>query len=226
MAIDVSMYQAPQSANSLLQMLKLAEYGGNGGVNPVLSGLYAGGPSLARQNGGGAQSQAPMQANLTGDRQGTANAVADELRAAGVPENGIRGILANVQDESDFKPGLRHPDQPNFTGEASFAHGLYQEGGDEWNNYDAWRKQNAPDTGWDDPRLQTRFLAQNLQKNYPDVWKTLSTGSAEDSAKAFLGGYLKPRADFLASRSAKYSKGVPALTDYTGQPQTQADNGQ
>ena len=40
---------------------------------------------------------------------------------------GIAGILANVQSESRFNPNLKHPDQPRFSGEAHFAHGLYQE---------------------------------------------------------------------------------------------------
>jgi hypothetical protein len=43
---------------------------------------------------------------------------------------------------------LRHADQPKFGGEAHFAHGLYQEGGTEWNNYDKWMQANHPGENW------------------------------------------------------------------------------
>jgi hypothetical protein len=151
-----------------------------------------------------------------------AQSVVNELRAAGLSENGIRGILANVNDESRFNPALRHPDQPKWGGEAHFAHGLYQEGGQEWNNYAAWLKQNYPQASWTDPALQTRFLAENLKANYPKVWDTLHNGTAEQGAQAFVSGYLKPAAQFEAARSSKYASGVPDITSYGGKPSNEA----
>jgi hypothetical protein len=63
------------------------------------------------------------------------------------------GVFANVGDESGFNPNLRHPDQPHYGGEAHYAHGLYQEGGAEWNNYAAWIAKEHPDGNWRDPAL-------------------------------------------------------------------------
>jgi hypothetical protein len=151
-----------------------------------------------------------------------AQTVADELRSHGLSENGIRGILANVNDESRFNPSLRHPDQPRWGGEAHFAHGLYQKGGAEWNKYSAWLQQNYPDASWTDPRLQTRFLAQNLKANYPGVWDTLHNGSPEQGAQAFVSGYLKPAAQFEYARSSKYGSGVPDINAYGAQASNEA----
>ena len=145
--------------------------------------------------------------------QNTAQAIIEELRAAGASDAAIRGILANVKDESQFNPALRHPDQPKWGGEAHYAHGLYQEGGQEWNNYAAWLKENGH-TDWTDPRLQTRFLAQNLQKNYPDVWEGMNKGSPEQAAQAFVNGYLKPAKQYAEARTAAYGKGVPEMDTF------------
>lgn len=152
-------------------------------------------------------------------RNGTAGVklgMVNELRAAGMSDNAIRGILANANDESGFNPSLRHADQPRWGGEAHFAHGLYQEGGQEWNNYDAWRQRNYPEAPWQDAQLQTRFLAQNLKDNYPNVWKTMNSGTPEQAAQTFLSGYLKPAEPFRLARTAAYARGVPDLEHYVG----------
>ena len=140
--------------------------------------------------------------------------IVNELRAAGMNDNAIRGILANVKDESGFNPGLRHPDQPKWGGEAHFAHGLYQEGGQEWNNYASWLKQNAPNADWRDPQLQTRFLAQNLKENYAPVWARMNNGTPEQAAQTFVSGYLKPAENFRLQRVAAYGRGVPDLDHF------------
>jgi len=150
---------------------------------------------------------------LTG-KQLVVSDIADVFRKKGLSENGIRGIFANVNDESGFDPTIRHPDQPKWSGEAHYAHGLYQEGGGEWNNYAAWLGANHPDKDWRDHKLQTEFLADNLQKNYPHVWDTMQRGSPEQAANAFLSGYLKPREDFRQQRMSKYNQGVPDIDYY------------
>lgn len=145
----------------------------------------------------------------------TANTLVTDLRSSGMSDNAIRGVLANVQHESGFVANLRHPDQPRFTGEAHYAHGLFQIGGEEWNKYDAWLKKNHPNEGWENPTLQTQFMAENLQQNYPKVWKTMNTGTPEEAAKAYLNGYLKPAEKYRTAREAQYSRGVGSLDELT-----------
>lgn len=128
-------------------------------------------------------------------RGAVASTVADAWRAAGMSEAGVAGILGNVQQESGFKPGLRHPDQPRWGGEAHFAHGLYQEGGAEWNKYAAWLQEHHPGADWRDLKLQSVFAAENLKKNYPGVWNRLKNArTAEEAAVIYSRGYEKPAA--------------------------------
>jgi hypothetical protein len=137
--------------------------------------------------------------------------VADEWRKVGMSDAGIRGVLANIKEESSFDPTLRHADQPRFSGEAHFAHGLYQEGGDEWNNYAKWL--NGRD--WRDPRLQSQFAAENLKKNYPKVWAQMNQSDAQQAAAAYVRGYLKPKAEYQASRVAGFQRrGIPTLDQF------------
>ena len=138
--------------------------------------------------------------------------MANEWSRAGMPPIGIAGVNMNVYDENrKFDPSSRHWDQhdPRFRGtEAENAHGLYQEGGDEWNNYVAWLKKNRPDYNWDDPALQTRFTAQNLRENYPEVFAAMQRAKTPgEAADIFLRGYLKPASQHLAARSRKYLGG-------------------
>jgi hypothetical protein len=145
-----------------------------------------------------------------------AGSVVDELRTGGASDNAIRGILANIKDESNFNPAAHQSDQPNWTGEAHYAHGLYQAGGAEWNNYAAWLKENHPDANWQDPKLQTQFLVQNLQRNYPDVWRKMNEGTPEQAAQAFVSGYLKPAAGPMQERTQRYGQGIPEIDALTG----------
>ena len=210
------MYAPPQaSGNDLWKRLQLwsqllggiDDQGAAGAGNPLLRNPAQtfGAPA--------APASAAARAAVSAGAGPTVAAMVEELRAAGISDNGIRGILANAQDESGFNPALRHPDQPRFGGEAHYAHGLYQEGGTEWNNYDSWLKQNGHED-WTDPRLQTRFLAQRLQSGYPGVWKQLNEGSPEQAAQAFVSGYLRPAENYRIARSTKYGRGVPELDAY------------
>jgi hypothetical protein len=160
----------------------------------------------------------PAPGGIGKNKQQVAGIMADEWRSAGMTDDGIAGIMGNVREESNFNPTLRHPDQPHFGGEAHFAHGLYQEGGTEWNHYDAWLKKNYPGSDWRDPRLQSRFAAENLKKNYPGVWNRLKNArSRAEAAQAYASGYLKPAAAYLANRNAGFARhGVPPLEAFTG----------
>jgi hypothetical protein len=142
------------------------------------------------------------------------NDMVSTFRAGGANDNSIRGILRNVNDESRFDPTSRHPDQPRWSGEAHYAHGLFQEGGQEWNNYDAWLKKEHPGADWRDHKLQSEFLVQNLKDNYPQVWDKMQNGTPEEASQAFLHGYLKPRADLAAARHEKYGQGTPTIEDF------------
>lgn len=156
--------------------------GGDGGdgTDPEAYGYFGGKPQTQADAGN------PDQRAIMDDTY-------RQFSAAGLSQIGVAGIMGNVGPESGWNPKSRHSDQPNWTGEANYAHGLYQEGGQEWNNYAAWLKKNHPDAKWDSHKLQTEFLVENLQKNYPKVWKQLHDAkTADEAANIFMRGYLKP----------------------------------
>ena len=96
MAIETSMYAAPPQGNNLVDMLRLFSALGNNTNDPNQNRLMgtSGGGSYA---GAGGTSGA-MYASVPKDRGPVAATVADELRANGLSDNGIRGVLANVQE--------------------------------------------------------------------------------------------------------------------------------
>jgi hypothetical protein len=165
-----------------------------GGASIIRASLGGGGGGGRRGPGGGNESEpAPGgRANIPRNRRGVAGAVVDELRKSGLSDEAIAGILANIGSESNFDPTNRHPDQPKFGGEAHFSHGLYQEGGTEWNNYARWLRENHPGESWQDPRLQTQFLIHRLKTGYPKLWEKLKHSGRTGAAVAFLREYLKP----------------------------------
>lgn len=173
-------------------------------------------PSLPTNKSSGSTS-APLPTN----RVETAKVTAQQFRDAGLPESGVAGILGNVQQESNFNSRSRSPDQPRFSGEAHYAHGLYQEGGTEWNNYSAWLTKNYPGRSWTDPRLQNEFLIQNLQKNYPRVWSKLKDPnvSVEEKTLAFQSGYLKPAA-WAANSSGRIANAKRFMANPPSAPRT------
>ena len=148
--------------------------------------------------------------------------IIDKWRQAGASDHAIAGVLANVHSESNFNPSLRVADQPHFGGEAHYAHGLYQEGGDEWNNYANWLKGYHPGASWQDPALQSEFAATNLRDNpqYKHVWNAMNNAqSPGEAAQQYVRGYLKPAPGPMAQRVAQYGKGVPGLNEQeAGQP--------
>jgi Phage tail lysozyme len=183
------------------------------------SGRTPAGVESVRQalgGGGGTGPGSGPLAQMPQGRQNVARVIADAWRKEGMSESGIAGILANVRSESNFNPTLRHADQPHFGGEAHFAHGLYQEGGTEWNHYASWLQKNYPGANWQDPKLQSEFAAWNLKANYPRVWAQMNQGNAGQAAAAYIRGYLKPAAGFMAARTSQYLRGVPSVESYTG----------
>jgi hypothetical protein len=164
---------------------------------------------------GGAVGAPPRRFGGTGIRSDTANTLA----AGGMSDNATAGIMRNIQQESGFNPGSREADQPRFTGEAHYAHGLYQEGGENWNRFASWMQQKGldPRTAWRDPQLQTQFLIDNLKRNYPRLWQAMNNaGSPAEAADLFLRGYLRPASQHLQQRSAGFRRGVPSVLQQLG----------
>jgi hypothetical protein len=183
--------------------------GGRRGLARAL-GMDKGGDGVSAGSG-------PAPGGASGSARDTAKIVADEWKRAGMSDEGIAGLMANIQDESRFNSASRHPDQPNFGGEAHFAHGLYQEGGSEWNHYDSWLKKNYPGADWKDARLQSRFAAENLKARYPHAWQKMLSGNRFEAAAAYVNEYLKPAPGFRQGRMNKYLHGgVAPLESYTG----------
>jgi hypothetical protein len=160
------------------------------------------------------EQQGPQQSGRPAKEGSPQQTTIEEWRAAGMSDAGIAGVLANIKSESNFNPNLRHEDQPRFQGEARYAHGHYQMGGEEWNKYDAWLKKNYPKEDWKDPRLQDRFAAQHIKEAYPKVWEKMLKGTKEEAAQAFVKGYEKPAARYLETRLNQYGKGVPSVDHY------------
>lgn len=129
-----------------------------------------------------------------------------KLASAGYSPQAISGIAYNVGRESGWDSTLRHPDQPHFGGEAHYAHGLFQEGGDEWNRY----QQGLNGRDWRDPGNQIDYVVSRLQS--PDYAHTQAglqnAQTPEQAASVFMNGYLRPASWAAASRQQDINKGI------------------
>jgi hypothetical protein len=201
-------------------LARLGQIGQQGQKNQMLANLgQAPADSTAPVSPYTTPSPPAARASYSGNSQDVAKTVAGELKAQGFSDNAIAGILYNVGQESSFDPTLRHPDQPRFGGEAHYAHGLFQEGGDEYN----LMASHMQGRNLYDPLEQTRFVAGRLKgeignAQYADVMKSLQNArTPEDAARVFASGYLKPAARYLSSRYSDISRGIPGIGFYTGQ---------
>jgi hypothetical protein len=140
----------------------------------------------------------------------------NEFARAGYTPTAIGGTMPNARDESGFNwsDASRHIDQhnPKFAGtEAMYSHGLFQEGGEDWNKMQAWLDKNYPGYSRQDPALQSRFTAENLKESTPKAFEAMQNAPTEgQAADAMLRGYLRPSAPNVASRSASYLAGTGA----------------
>jgi len=186
---------------------------GRGDLDPFTAGK-AGGTGIQPAAGVPGQVAAaggPGSSGLPAKTGNVRRDVASTLRASGMSDNAIAGIFANIHDESSWNPNLRHPDQPRFGGEAHYAHGLYQEGGENWNRYERWLHGR----NWQDPQLQSQFLAENLRTRYPRTWARMNAARTPgEAASIFVNEYLRPAAQYRFPRSQRYMRGTPALTAY------------
>lgn len=173
--------------------------GAGGGAN-VIKASYSPGGGGGLAAGGGSRSS-PSAGGMNVPDLGPVNAgkkrvmadTAQAWAAAGMGHAGIAGIMGNIEAESGYNPNLRHPDQPHFSGEAHYAHGLYQEGGAEWNRFSHWLNEKHPGGNWRDHKLQNEFLIWNLQKNYPKTWDRLKRARSPGEAAIIFGReYEKP----------------------------------
>ena len=97
---------------------------------------------------------------------GIRSQIANALSGSGASDTAIAGIMQNIQDESGFRPGL--------PGDRGQSHGLYQfHQGGQWPNYVRWLQQQGR-SDWQNPQLQSRFVAQWLQRNRPDAWRAMN----------------------------------------------------
>ena len=164
------------------------------------------------------------QRNYTGGntKQQTAQIVANQLRAQGYKEHVIAGILQNADSESGMNPANKHFDQPRFRGtEAQNAHGLWQFGGKEYNDWMKWMdKKGYPRDKWTDPRIQAEWIGDRIKDpQYAKLKKRLDEATTkEEAAVAFLQDYERPAAKHRAARTNKYERGVPTADHWTGGP--------
>lgn len=149
----------------------------------------------------------------TNRREAVANAVIDTLHEHGWSSGAIGGVLMNLPFETVFNPAqVTRGDQPNASGEARNAHGLYQLGGDEWNHYASWLSGRD----WTDPRSQTKYLAERISRAHPRLHARMSDPAItpQEAAREFMEQYLRPS---LANRHRRLAAwGMPAGGGYPG----------
>ncbi len=107
--------------------------------------------------------------------------------------------VSNAVHESRGDANNRHFDQPRFRGtEAENAHGLFQFGGTEWNEYSKWLSKNHPGKSWQDPKLQNAFLINRLKtdpqyKGLNQILQNLKPGQEAYGAMMFQKLYERPK---------------------------------
>ena len=145
-------------------------------------------------------------------------AFVDTARKAGMSDNAILGVGWNLRDESGGNPGLvsKGDQRGRFPGEANNSHGMFQFGGDNWTQYEAWRKDNHPDSKWDDAGLQTEFLTEQLKNKQPGTWKRMNEAETPgEAAQIFLHEYEKPAKRYADARHEQYGQSAGTIDDLT-----------
>jgi hypothetical protein len=192
--------------------------GGGGGIFPSVTGEKA--TPLMQEAGKGFGGRDPRPGATA---KQNAAIVADVFRKAGASEEGIAGMMANIQSESAFKGGAT---EAGGTGV-----GLWQFSGTSANSekgrFLAAMKEQGKD--WRDPKAQAEYQIENLQKNYPNVWKEMQThAAAGQQAADYLLGYERPKGtriidgkpvatgSYALQRQQEYLGGVPSVSSYTG----------
>jgi hypothetical protein len=205
-------------------LARLGQIGQQGERNQMLANLGTAPADSTAPIDSAASAYTPSTVSRSSyNNQDVARTVTSELRAQGFSDNAIAGILYNVGKESAFDPTSRVADQPRYSGEAHYAHGLFQEGGDEYNQMAAHLRNRETPGVWHDPLEQTRFVAGRLKgeignAQYADTMKALQNArTPEDAARIFASGYLKPAASQLSARYYDISRGIPGIGFYTGQ---------
>jgi hypothetical protein len=152
---------------------------------------------------GGPAAPTPQRFPGTGIR----SQVANTLSNAGLSDNAIAGIMQNIGDESGGRPGL--------IGDRGQSAGLYQfNRGGQWPNYARWLRQHGR-SDWQNPALQTRFVADWLKANNPRAWAAMNAARTPgEAANIFLRAFENPAPYYLASRSSRYMHGVPDLASW------------
>lgn len=124
------------------------------------------------------------------------------LRAIGLQPHQLTGIDWNVQDESGWNPGIN--EAAPRSGRGGF--GLYQLTGPRRKAYEAWAKQNG--YALSNPYAQGLYAAHELQTTERKAYeKLLRAGNEGEAASIFASEFLRPAAEHLNARIAKYTGG-------------------
>ena len=122
----------------------------------------------------------------------------------GLPEAAVDGILMSAGDESGFDPGVNEA-APTVAGSRG-GYGLFQHTGPRRVALERYAAtHNRPPS---DPYLQFDFAMQELDGPESAAKAALlKAKDAGEAAAAFTTNFLRPRADHLARRVAKYTSG-------------------
>lgn len=163
--------------------------------------------ALAQAEMGGL-AKAPYPTNTLQGRQANIMATSgpgytDEQgnRRNGMSTNAIAGAFMNVRSESNWNPNTSHIDQPRYSGQAAYSHGLYQEGGPDWPLFQKFL--NGRD--WRNPDLQTQFMMQHFAQRNPQAWNRMNNArSPQEAAVIMLNNYLIPAQQYRTQRAGQY----------------------
>lgn len=160
---------------------------------PIAPGQQMPGPQTPQQQG--------ARFPGTGIRANVANALA----GAGLSDNAIAGMMANIASESAWRPWE--------TGDRGASHGLFQMQGDKWRDYNRFLGGRASS-----PQLQAQFVAQWMRQNAPDAWRSMNNArSPGQAAQIFLRAFEKPAWVYQLQRNAQYGRGVGTVQQQIGQ---------
>ena len=122
----------------------------------------------------------------------------------GLPEYAVDGMLMSAGDESGFDPGVNEA-APTVAGSRG-GYGLFQHTGPRRVALERYAAaHNKPPS---DPYLQMDFAMQEMDGPESGAKAALlKARDAGEAAAAFTTNFLRPRADHLARRVAKYTSG-------------------
>lgn len=123
-----------------------------------------------------------------GDNE-NARAIYTYLKGKGLPDNVIAGIMGNLQAESQFNPAIGYGDGGTSGGLAQWHD--EQPGVGRWSNLKNFAVNRQMD--WKDLGTQLDFMVDEINKNYPDLIKKMSSLSPNEAAILFHDTYERSK---------------------------------